>query len=144
VNRSLKSSPAGYSRWRNWLAFPRVSLVAGVALVAAMLVIVSIPRDVTLTAFRGAGTVIVSEGWPLRMHLNATGLASGPVVVELADNTGAIIWKGASIVWNGKVDIRLPRITKSGAHFLRLYAPARVGYDVDLLREFALDAEWTI
>ncbi len=78
------------------------------------------------------------------MHLNAAGLNPGTIVVELADSKGSIVWQGTSVVRNDTVDVTLPRITQSGSHFVRLYSPPQAGTESVLLREFALNAQWTL
>ena len=112
---------------------------------AAGAILFSIPRDVSMTAYRGLETAIVSEGRPLHMHLNAAGLPSDPIAVELVDRRGSIVWKGtATTIRHDTVDITLPRITRSGAYFLRLYSAPQPGAEASLLREFAFEARWTM
>ena len=144
AERAAKRYVQPNSRWTGWLAVLKLSLAAGGGLAVAMAILFSIPSDITITAYRGTETAIVSKGRPLHIHLNAAGLAPGPIGVELADHNGAVVWRGISIVRNDRVDVTLPRITKSGSHFLRLYSMPPAGSSGDLLREFALDAEWTI
>jgi hypothetical protein len=136
----LQKSAQGHRRWTWWLAFPKWSFVTGGALAAAAVVLFWIPRDVTLTAYRGVETAIVSQGWRLNMHLNGQGLAPGPVAVQLADHSGAIVWSGTSIVRDSTVNVAIPRLTKSGSYYLRLYSLPYTGSGGDLLREFALEA----
>jgi hypothetical protein len=143
AERIWKASVPVPNRWRGWYTGLRLSFAASGVAAAAAVILFSIPRDVIITAYRGTETVVVSEGRPLHMHLNAVGLAAGPIAVELAENNGAIVWRGTSLVRNDNVDVTLPRITKSGAHFLRLYSPTHLGSEGELLREFALDAKWT-
>jgi hypothetical protein len=135
VNRS--------SPWKAWLTLPKLSFATAGLGMAAGAILFSIPRDVSVTAYRGSETAIVSEGRPLHMHLNAAGLAPGPVGVELAANNGSIDWRGTSFIRHDTVDVNLPRITKSGPHFLRLYSAPRDGTEPNLLREFAFEAKWT-
>ncbi len=139
--KSLVETSSG---WRSWFTIPRLSFAATGLAAAAGVLFFSIPRDVTITAYRGAETAIVSEGRPLHMHLNAAGLNPGTVAVELADSQGTIVWKGISVVRHDNVDVALPRITKFGPHFVRLYSPPQAGTESVLLREFALDAQWTL
>jgi hypothetical protein len=127
--------------WRGWFTIPRLSSAAAGALAFAGAILCSIPSNVSITAFRGTETTIVSEWRPLRMHLNADGLNPGAVAVELVDNNGSIIWKGPAAVRQDKVDVDLPRLTKSGPHFLRLYSVQQAGSDGELLREFSLEAK---
>jgi len=147
--RQLEAKPASkrsvnrFSRWKAALTIPRLSFATAGLAMAAGAILFSIPRDVSITAYRGSETAIVSEGRPLHMHLNAAGLDPGSIAVELADNNGLIVWKGISSVRHDKVDVNLPRITKSGPHFLRLYSLPQAGTEASLLREFAFEARWT-
>jgi hypothetical protein len=148
--QKLESRPASrksvdrFGRWKTWFTFPKLSFAtAGLVAMAAGAILFSIPRDVSITAYRGSEAAMVSEGRPLHLHLNAAGLDPGPVAVELTDKNGSIIWKGASSIAHDKVDVNLPRITESGPHFLRLYAVSPAGTEPGLLREFAFQANWT-
>ena len=122
--------------WKSWFTIPRLSFAGGFAALACAVIFFSIPRDAALTAYRGTETAIVSEWHPLHMHLNATDLSEGPVTVELVDRTGSQLWKGASAVRRDIVDVNLPRIMKSGPHFLRLYTSQG-----ELLREYAFEVK---
>ena len=140
--RIMKKGPAkGWSVRGSWLAFPRWSLAASGALAAVGVILFLIPQDVTIAAYRGTETTVVSQRWPVRIHLDGEGLPPGPVTVELIDNVGTIVWRGTSIVREEKVKVTLPRITKTGSHFLRLYSLPFAGSDGNLLREFAFDAK---
>jgi hypothetical protein len=147
--RSLESKPPSrkvvdrFGRWRAWLTIPKLSFATAGLAMAAGAILFSIPRDVSITAYRGSETAIVSEGHPLHMHLNAAGLTPGPIAVELADQRGSIVWQGNSTIRHDTVDVNLPRITQSGAHFLRLYSASENGADANLLREFVFEARWT-
>jgi hypothetical protein len=143
AQKALKRSIGRPSHWKSWFTIPKLSFAGACAALAAGTILFSIPRDVNLTAFRGTETAIVSEGRPLHMHLNAAGLLPGPVEVELADRQGSTEWKGTSVVRHDAVDVTLPRITQSGPHVLRLYSLRPAGTEGELLREFALDAQWT-
>jgi hypothetical protein len=141
--QSLEGQPArkqmakAAGAWKNWFSVPRLSLAGGFAALACGAILLSVPRDVALTAYRGTETAVVSEWRPLHMHLNAADLSEGPVQVELVDRLGSPLWKGASAVQNDSVDVRLPRIKQSGSHFLRLYDPKG-----ELLREYTFQVKW--
>jgi len=139
-----KSSAKAASRWKSWFTIPRLSLAATGAVAAAGALFFSIPRHVTIAAYRGSETAIVSEGRPLHMHMNAAGLTAGPVALELADKKGSIVWKGTSVIRHDTIEVTLPRLTRSGSHYLRVYSPPETGTESVLLREFALDAHWTL
>ncbi len=146
ARRNSKSSLEAKSGWRSWFTIPSLSFAAtGTVAALGALFLLSVPRDVSLTAYRGSETAIVSEGRPLHMHLNAAGLNPGAIEVELADRNGSILWQGASVVRNDKVDVTLPRIIHSGPHFVRLYAPPETGASENVLvREFSINAKWTM
>jgi hypothetical protein len=144
TDRTLKRSVGQFGRWRSWFTIPNISFATAGVVVTTGVILFSIPRDVTITAYRGSETAIVSEGRPLHIHLDAAGLAPGSIAVELADNNGSIVWQGTSSVQHDTVDVDLPRITKSGPHFLRLYSMPQPGIESSLLREFALEAKWIV
>jgi hypothetical protein len=144
AKRYSKSPIQTSSSWKTWFTIPRLSFAATSAVAAIGAILFSIPRDVTITSDRGTETAIVSEGRPLHMHLNAAGLDPGTIAIELADNKGSILWKGTSVVKDDKLDFTLPRIVHSGPHYLRLYSPTQPDVQGVLLREFALNAKWTI
>jgi len=147
--QKLESRPASrrsvdrFGSWKNLFTIPKLSFATAGLAVAAGAILFSIPRDVSITAYRGSETAIVSEGRPLHMHLNAAGLDPGHVAVELTNKNGSIVWKGSSSIAHDTVDVNLPRITQSGPHFLRLYSVPPAGTEPSLLREFALEANWT-
>jgi hypothetical protein len=147
--QKLESRPASkrsvdrFGRWKTWFTIPKLSFATAGFAMAAGAILFSIPREVSITAYRGAETAIVSEGRPLHMHLNAAGLEPGPVAVELANRNGSIVWKGTSSIAHDRVDVSLPRIIHSGPHFLRMYSVTPAGNEPTLLREFALEAKWT-
>ena len=147
--QKLESRPASkrsvdrFGRWKIWFTIPKLSFATAGLAMAAGAILFSIPRDVSITAYRGSETAIVSEGRPLHLHLNAAGLDPGPVAVELANKNGSIVWKGTSSIAHDTLDVSLPRITQSGPHFLRLYSVPPAGTEPGLLREFAFQANWT-
>ncbi len=140
ADRATKKSVDRTSRWKSWFNIPRLSLAGACAALAAGAIILSIPRDVNLTAYRGTETALASEGRPIRLHLNASGLAEGPVSVELVLNNGSIAWKGTSVIRHDTAAVTLPRITKSGHYFVRLYTSPPDASGGELLREFAFTA----
>jgi hypothetical protein len=143
--RQFRQRTAGKSGgWKRWFTIPSLSFAAGASAAAAGALLFSIPRDVTITAFRGTETAIVSEGRPLRMHLHEVRLNPGTVAIELADHQGSVVWQGTSVVRHDQIEVTLPRITHSGAHFLRLYSTLESGSPGVLLREFSLNAQRTL
>jgi hypothetical protein len=141
AKRYSKSPTQTSSSWKSWFTIPKLSFAATSAVAVMGAILFSIPRDVTITSDRGTETAIVSEGRPLHMHLNAAGLNPGTIKVELADSNGSILWQGISVVRDDTIDVTLPRIIQSGSHFVRLYS--QTGTESSLLREFALNAQWT-
>jgi len=139
TRKALAKSSAG---WRNWLSVPVLAGAGAFACLALTAVTLSIPRDVTLSAYRGSEMAIVSEWRPLNMHLNAADLTDGPVTVELVDNSGSLVWRGSSAVRHDKVDVALPRITRGGPHFLRLYTQAQGNGEAELLREYSIQVKF--
>lgn len=129
-----------YSRekrsWRAWFAPFSLSFAGAVACVA-LAIGLFLPAQVNLSAYRGAETFFAPEWRPLHVHLNASDLADGPIAIQLVNGEGAEVWRGSGTVRNERVDVRLPRVTKSGSYFLRLYEPPKGSAEGDLLREYA-------
>ena len=126
--------------WRSALVM-KLSLAGALATLAIGAVTFSVPRDVTLSTYRGQEAPIVATWRPLHLKLNATDLAEGPVIVELVDRSGASIWKGQAAVRNDEVKVTLPRITQAGPHFVRLYNLAKERAEGGLLREFTFQVK---
>lgn len=122
--------------WKSWLGIGGLSF-AGAAACVALALGLFMPAQVTLSAYRGAETTFAPEWRPLDVHLNVPDLADGSLAVQLVNNQGAEIWRGKGTVSNEHVDVQVPRITRTGNYFLRLYEPAANGAPGDLLREFA-------
>jgi len=58
--------------------------------------------------------------------------------VQLVNGEGAEIWSGAALVRNELLEVHLPRVTKKGSYFLRLYESGTKNEPRgELLREFA-------
>ncbi len=130
--------------WKEQFSFPRLSLAAGIiCVVTAGSILLSVPRDVTLETYRGRETPIVAAWRPMHLTLNATDLSESPVTVELVDDRGASVWSGSSAIRNDEVKVNLPRITKSGAYFVRLYHATPSDTRSELLREFTFEVKTT-
>lgn len=129
------------ARISGWLTLPRLSF-AGASLAACALAFtfVSVPRDVSLTAYRGSETIAVTEWVPLELHLNARDLTPGPVTVEIVDGQGGKIWTGGAAVRNEQVDVKIPRLTSAGQYFVRVRS-AEQGSSAELLREFSIQTK---
>lgn len=144
----VKAAAKQGSRWTMRFPVPKFSLVGAVAAVALGIIIVpaflqrSGPvAQVSLSTYRGAEASAVPEGRRLQVHLNASDLAEGNVIVDIVDATGAEVWRGRAVIHNEQLDALVPPITARGTHFLRLYAPTDTRADSDLLREFAFHVE---
>ncbi len=122
--------------WKDWFTVPKLSW-ASAAVVLAVMFFTFLPRNVNLTSYRGLENPVVPTGHRLNLHVNANGLADGPVTLEIVDATGAPVWKSAAAVRHDEVEIGVPGIGERGSHYLRLYAPARGNSEGELLREFA-------
>ena len=132
----IKESATEKRWWRPWSRVAGLSF-AGAAACAVLAVALFAPAQVKLSAYRGTETLSVPEWRPLHMHLATTDVADGLVAVQLVNGEGSEIWSGTSAVRHEQTDVRLPRITKPGSYFLRLYTPAKGSAEGDLLREFA-------
>lgn len=141
AKRIQKESVKQSSYWKNWFSIPHLSYASGFAVLALGVILFSIPRDVTITAYRGTETAIVSQWRPLHVHLNASGLPVGPATVQVVDANGSLVWRGASVVKNDQLDVTLPRLKTSGQYYVRLYSTSQNGSDPELLREFAVQAK---
>ncbi len=73
--------------------------------------------------------------------MKANDLADGALAVQLVNEQGAELWKGATAVRHEQAEVRLPRLTKPGNYFVRLYEPADRGSQGDLLREFTFQVQ---
>jgi anti-sigma factor RsiW len=129
--QQAKSIPKSF--WRSWFTVPKLAF-AGAMAALALGIAAFLPAQVTLSAYRGAETIVVPEWRPLQVQLSAIDLPEGPVAVQLVNAEGAEIWKGRDSIRRERLEVRLPRITKDGNYFLRLYTGSN---DAELLREFA-------
>ena len=127
--------------WKSWFTVPKLSFAWGTAAVLAIALFVFVPRDVSLTSYRGVENAVVPTGHPLNLHLNASGLPQGPIVVEMVDANGKQLWKRASTIRGDQVIVVAPIIHESGAHFARIYASGQSNSEGELLREFAFKAK---
>jgi hypothetical protein len=148
---------AAHSRrsWRDWFTFPALSWASAVALAAVAISVVPhfMPRVVNLNASRGGaetsgmtlspcGTLeaaVVPENRPLDLRLKADDLPEGRVNLEIVNGVGTRVWQGVGVIRQQQAEVSVPRITTSGAYFLRLYNPAQPGSEPDVLREFRFE-----
>ncbi|MBV9084692.1 MAG: hypothetical protein JOZ62_18605 [Acidobacteriaceae bacterium] len=133
--------------WRSWFALPHLSLAGAVAALGVGIFIAppsttqnASVEKLNLVAYRGLESPLVRKNHRLQVHLNANDLNQSTVEVQLVDNRGSELWKGTTPVPEGGVDISVPGIATSGAHFVRIYAPSSNGRG-ELLREFAFQVK---
>lgn len=141
AERSARQEFTLRGSWRRWLEIPNFALAACAGVLALGLTVVpqlmnhSAPGpEITLSANRGSETPVVPQRRRLHLHLNASDLPEGTVIVQLVDRTGSEIWNGTAQIRHDEADVSLPSLPQPGAHFLRLYGSAQH----DLLREFAV------
>jgi hypothetical protein len=144
--RTVTVAARQHRPWKTWFTVPNLSWAGAAAVVAAGLVITpqlvrhpAPAAEVTLSAYRGIETRAVPEGRPLHVHFDATDLPPGPVEVQLVNETGAELWKGAGVVRNDKAEITAPKIAHDGVYFFRFYAGK--GQQGELLREFSFQVK---
>ena len=111
------------------VAMPQFVFAGGLAALALGVVVLpqmhfgSAPiADVSISAMRGSESTQVPVHRPVRMHLGASGLAPGPVMVQIVDESGGAAWEGRGFVNTGSVDVSIPSINETGNHLARLYA----------------------
>ena len=143
-----KESPKAERSWRAWFTVPRLSwaaavavLLLGITLVPQFTHLTEAPAEVSLSAYRGVQTPTVPVNRPLHIRLNAVDLAGGPVQAEIVNSGGAEVWQARTAIHNDKVEIDVPGMRESGAHFLRLYSANEENAQRDLLREFAFQVK---
>ncbi len=149
AERAHREAARAEGQWRKWFTVPRLSWAAGAAVLLLGIALApqferrttQPPAEVSLVAYRGAGTPAVPLNRPLHIRLNARDLAEGPVTAQIVNSDGSEVWKGTTTVRREEVDIRVPKIQEAGAHFLRLYALAHGNGQANLLREFAFKAK---
>ena len=92
------------------------------------------PFAISLAATRGAdGGASAPADTSLLVRLDLAGLADHPTYsLEMVDERGTAVWRGAGKPANARVESRIPR-TRAGAYFIRVYSPSG-----ELLREFGL------
>ena len=123
---------------RSFFSAQKLSWASGIAALALVALSTSLltPAQVNLAAYRGSEATIVPEWRPLHIHLNAENLPGETVGVQVVNAEGDEVWQGASSINNQGVNVKIPRLTRSGSYLLRLYSPSK-----DLLREFAFQAK---
>jgi len=132
---------------RSWFTLPRLSMAGAVAALAIGIGIApqfmnhNAPvAQVSLVAYRGLETPTVPKDHELHVHLNANDLNENSVAVQLVDERGTQLWQGTAPVKQNEIDVNVPKISETGAHFFRVYAPSKDG-ESELLREFAFNVK---
>jgi hypothetical protein len=135
-----------HGAWKEWFTVPHLSWAgAAAAVVAAGLIVTpqlrhsESPADVTLSTYRDLETGVVPENRPLHVHFNAQGLPDGPVTVQLVNETGAELWKGAGVIHQEKAEVTSPKIAENGSYLFRLYAGTN--QQGELLREYSFQVK---
>jgi hypothetical protein len=143
-----KAAAKHRNSWTIRFPLPKFSLVGAVAAVALGIIVIPAflqrggpVAQVSLSTYRGAENSTVPEGRRLQLHLNASDLAEGSVIVDIVDASGAEVWKGRAAIQHDQAEVLVPAITEKGTHFLRLYAPTETRAEGDLLREFAFQVK---
>lgn len=139
------AAAAEHGARKQWFTVPNLSWAGAAAVLAAGLIITPELRrsepaaDVTLSTYRDMQTGVVPEGRPLHVHFNAEGLPDGPVTVQLVNETGAELWKGAGVIRQEKAEVTAPKIAQDGAYLFRLYAGVK--QQGELLREYSFQVK---
>jgi hypothetical protein len=143
-----KAASATQPSWTAWFTVPKLSFAGAAVAVALALIVVpaflshNAPMaQVSLSAFRGDEISVAPAGHSLEMHLNTGDLNEGPVFVAVVDLHGTEVWRGRASIHQEQIDVVVPPIRGTGAHFLRLYAPTQTSSGPALLREFAFRVE---
>jgi hypothetical protein len=124
-----------------WFSVPTLSW-AGAGLVAfAFCLFAFLPVKVELKADRGVESIIVPEWRNTQLNLADAGMPAGPLRAEVVNQTGAVVWTGDVSSAEGKVQLHLPRMTKAGHYYARLYTP---GVEHELLSEFPFEVKFQL
>src|SRR5690242_2819120 len=121
----IKETARQKRSWRAWFEVGGLSFAGAAAACAALAFALLEPAQVNVSAYRGVETTFVPEWRPVQMHLHTADLPDGSVAVQLVNGEGVQVWKGANVIVHEQADLHLPRITKPGSYFLRLYAPGK-------------------
>lgn len=147
-NEAAADAAPGTAARRAWFSLPKLSLAAGMAAAAVVILVVPHARkdialpvaEVNLVANRGSETTAVPKDRPLHLLMNANDLNQKQLTVQLVDANGKVSWNGVTAIEQDRAAVNLPKIQDTGEHFVRLYAPGAEG-EPELLREFAIDVE---
>lgn len=141
--RSTQQRAAASRSWKSWFTIPTLSWAGAAAalLLGIAAIPLFVPKEVKLSAYRDNQIIQVPEWRPLQMELNAQDLAEGPVGAQVLDGNGTEIWTGTGLVRQEQVDLHLPRITRAGNYFVRLYSLEPDQRRGDLLREFTFQVK---
>jgi hypothetical protein len=142
--RDTQAARAARARlWQSWFTVRKLSLTGAGAFAAVALGTFFLPEfaaeDMTLSANRGIEVQVVSEHHPLRLHLIAPNVSDGPVSVELVDGNGTQLWTARTVATNHRVDVRVPALSISGTHFLRLSTSEDRTAQPEPLQEYSLE-----
>ena len=140
------AAAAEHGAWKRWFTVPNLSWAGAAAAVLGAALIITpelhrseSPADVTLSTYRDLQTGVVPEGRPLHVHFNAQGLPDGPVTIQLVNETGTELWKGAGAIRQEKAEVSAPKIAEDGSYLFRLYAGTT--QEGELLREYSFQVQ---
>lgn len=133
--------PSWWSRLSDMLTMPKLAWAGAMAVVALGLALVPQMRtgtgavaEASLSAVRGKEMVMVPRDRQVRLHLNASELATGSVRIEVVDQDETPLWTGQRTLQGGATDVVVPPIHETGPCFARLYSG-----EGNLLHEFSFD-----
>lgn len=137
AERQPKHASAG---WRNWFTIPRLTWAGAGLAACAFCLFTFMPATVQTQSERGSDTATVVPKWrSTKITLMDAGLPEHAVRAELVNESGSLLWSSEAKSSNGKVTLTLPRITRSGRYYARLYSD---GPEHELLSEFPLQVEF--
>jgi hypothetical protein len=137
--RTFELEPRKATIWKNWFSFATLSWAGAGLATCALCLFVFVPANIELKADRGVTSVIVPEWRNARVRFVDEGLPTGPLRAEVVNETGTVIWSGDAQDEPGAVNLRLPRMTKAGHYYARLYT---AGSDHELLSEFPFEVKF--
>lgn len=125
--------------WRSWFSMRSLSWAAAGIAAGALCLFAFAPANIEMQAERGIATAVVPEWRPAHVRFVDEDLPAGPLRAEVVNETGVVVWSGDAKDEPGAVKLDLPRFTKSGHFYARLYT---AGADHELLSEFPFEVKF--
>lgn len=125
--------------WSTWFSMPTLSWAAAGVAAGALCFFAVVPAHIEMRAERGIASVVVPEWRNTDVRLVDEGLPAGPLRAEVVNDTGTVVWSGDAQDEPGAVKLDLPRFTKQGHFYARLYT---AGPDHELLTEFPFEVKF--